>query len=128
MSNASKIYTAIFKESIPPHVENQFNKAFAILAKGFPEGHVVEYKAAVESSQDIEALELAARHRKRLPLLVSAFEIMVYLGETVPGNQSKYFNFKKRRFIGFLSIGYGLCRSLVKFIKGWFLLRKAKNV
>ena len=36
MSDAEKIYTAIFKESIPPSIEEKYQKAFEVLAAGFP--------------------------------------------------------------------------------------------
>jgi hypothetical protein len=128
MSDAEKIYKAIFKGSIPPSIEEKFQKAFEALAAGFPEVRVEEYKTAVEGIHDIEALELAGRYRKKLPLLVHAFEIMVYITETVPGNQSEFINFKTRTIFGFLLMAYGGCRSTVKFLKGLFLLRKIKNV
>ena len=128
MSDAEKIYTAIFKESIPPSIEEKYQKAFEVLAAGFPEVRVEEYKTAVEGIHDIEALELAGRFRKKLPLLVHAFEIMVYIAETVPGNQSEFINYKTRKIFGFLSMTYGGLRSTVKFLKGMFLLRKIKNV
>ncbi len=124
MSDANRIYKAIFKENIPLSIEEKYRKAFEAVSAGFSETRVEEYKAVIEGTHDIEALELAGRCRKRLPLLVHAFEIMIYLAETVPGNQSKYFNFKTRRFSGFLSMAYACCRSAVKLLKGLFLLRK----
>ncbi|MFC2161961.1 hypothetical protein ACFLRX_09955 [Acidobacteriota bacterium] len=128
MSDANKIYSALFKEPILPSLEDKYRKAFEALSSGFSEAHVEEYRAAVEGPFDIEALEMAGRFRKRLPLLVQAFNIMVYLAETVPDNQSEYVNFKTRTCLGFLSMAYGLCRSAGKLVKGLFLLRKIKDV
>jgi len=128
MSDAEKIYKALFKRDVPISIEERYQKAFEALAAGFPEARVEEYKAAVEGIHDLEALELAGRYRKKLPLLVHAFMVMVYLAETLPENQSDYINFKTRRFSGFLSMAYGCCRTVVKFMKGLFLLRKMNNV
>jgi len=128
MSDAEKIYKAIFKRNIPSSIEEKYRIVFEALAAGYPEARVEEYKAAVEGSHDLEALELAGRHRKKLPLLVHAFMVMVYIAEMFPDNQSDYINFKTRKFSGFLSMTYACCRTAVKFFKGVFLLRKMNNV
>lgn len=128
MSDAAKIYKALFKRDVPVSIEEKYRKAFKALAAEFPEAQVEEYKTAVENINDLEALELAGRYRIKLPLLVHAFMIMVYIAETLPENQNDYIKFKTRQVSGFLSMGYGCCRTVVKLLKGLFLLRKMKNV
>ncbi len=128
MSDAAKIYKALFKRDVPVSIEERYGKAFEALAARFSDAQIEEYKAAVEGIHDLEALELAGRYRKKIPLLVQAFMVMVYIAETLPENQNKYIKFKTRRFSGFLSMGFGFCRTGLKFLKGLFLLRKMKNV
>lgn len=128
MTDAEKIYKAIFNRDIPPHIEEKFRTAFVSLAAGFPESAVEDYRVAVDGNRDLEALELAGRYRKKLPLLVFAFRIMVFIAETLPANQGTYINFKTRRFSGFLLMMGSCCRTAAKFLKGLFLLRKIKNV
>ncbi len=128
MSDAAKIYKVLFKRDIPLSIEDRYEKAFEALAAGFSEAQVEEYRAAVEGIRDLEALELAGRYRKKLPLLVHAFMVMIFIAETSPDNQGVFVNFKTRRFFGFLSMGYGGCRTGVKFLKGLFLLRKINHV
>lgn len=127
MSDAAKIYKALFKRDVPASIEEKYRKAFKALAAEFPEAQVEEYKTAVEDIHDLEALELAGRFRKKLPLLVHAFMVMVYIAETFPDNQKDYINFETRQVSGFLSMGYGSCRTVVKLLKGLFLLRKMNN-
>lgn len=127
MGEAERIYEAIFKAPIPLSIEGRFHKASQELSSGYSDEEKNEYRLALSRVSDLEALELAARRKNRLPMLVSQFKLMVYLAETLPENTKFYLNLKNRRLIWPFSFAFSGLRSAIKLTKGLFLLRASRN-
>lgn len=128
MTEAEKIYKAIFKTEIPLAVNERFQKASDLSTAGYSQADVGNYHRVLSRISDLEALELAARLKNKFPLLVLKFKIMIYLAETLPENRKYYINTKGRRITGFAVMIYSGFRTMFKFIKGWILLKFLKNV
>ena len=123
-SEAERIYRAIFRTSVPPVIEKRFYRACEVLFSTFSHEEQREYVKALEKVSDLEALELAARKRRKLPLVVSRFRLMVYLAETLPQNQGFFIQSFNKKGHSFFSLSAGGIRTSFKFIKGWFLLKR----
>lgn len=82
------------------------------------------YKAALDAGADLEALELAARWTKRLPLLTRKFQLMAFLAETLPGNQSLFINHRDNFPAALLRIAALSLRTGWLMAKGLLLVRR----
>lgn len=124
---AEKIYRAIFGKTIPPRIAERFTRACELYSPDFSSSDTAESQRMAARHKDLEALEMAARWTKRLPVLVWKFQVMVRLGETLPENRSLLINSSDRR----LRSLFGLCaaglRSVWKLSKGLILLRRASH-
>ncbi len=89
-AESQQLYHALFNRPIPPIVAERFAEGSRRLEANFPPGEVAAYRAALASGLDLEALELAGRYTRRLPLLSRKFRLMVYLAETLPQNQKLF--------------------------------------
>lgn len=120
---ADKIYQALFGKSAPSIVMERFAKALTLHEQGFPSGERDMTDRAVTKTRDLEALEMAARWTKKLPLLVWEFQVMVRLGETLPENRPRMINDRNRRLRALLALLGAGFRSSWKLAKGLVLLR-----
>ncbi len=121
-SEAARIYMTIFNTNVPEQIEKHFEITSKKIENLFSEEEVKKYFESIERVRDLEALELAARYLKRIPLLTEKFKIMVCLAETLPENYNKYINERDNRFLGYLLLICAGFRSIYKFVKGLFLL------
>jgi hypothetical protein len=121
------IYRAIFRRNAPEIIKRRFAEASDRLHATTAGGDVERYYRAIQSTGDMEALEVACRYTKKFPLLVSKFRLMVYLAETLPENQ--HFFIKGRR--GILGVawalGAGALRTAFKLVKGLLLMAKVNH-
>jgi len=124
MDEAEKIYYALFKKEIPLKLKRHFHEAASRLFTSYSWERKEECRRALVEVTDIEALELAARIHNKLPLLVSKFRLMVYLSETLPQNINYFLNLQDKKFKGKGIVFFSGLRSLIKYIKGIFLLKK----
>jgi hypothetical protein len=125
---AERIYRAIFRAPIPSDVRDRYCRATKTLFSGFSPEEEQAFAELLREVSDLEALEIAARQRNKIPQLVHRFQLMVHLAENLPANQRVFVNSFDRRISGFFSLGFGGVRTLYKFMKGYFLLRRAGNV
>ena len=125
---AERIYRAIFRAPIPSDVRNRYYGATKILFSGFSPEEDQAFAELLRNVSDLEALEIAARRGNKIPQLVHRFQLMVHLAENLPANQRVFVNSLDRRISGFFSLVLGGVRTLYKFMKGCFLLRRAGNV
>lgn len=125
---AQRIYQALFKTSIPSDVRERYNKGVRILFSGLSQREEQALADSLRKVSDIEALEMAARRRYKMHPLVSRFQLMVHLAESIPANQDIFINFTDRRIRSYFSLLLGGARTLYKWVKGFFLLRRAGNV
>ena len=124
MDEAERIYYALFKKEIPLKLKKRFYEAVSRLLTSYPQERKEECQRSLAEVRDIEALELAARIHNKLPLLVSKFRLMVYLSETLPQNNNYFLNLQDKKFKGKGIVFFSGLRSLIKYIKGIFLLKK----
>lgn len=124
---AVRIYEAIFRAPPSDTTVERFVAASNELSNAVPPEAVRSYYEAVTATADLEALELASRYTKRLPLLVAKFRLMVYLAETVPENQAHFVNERDPRGRAFIALALGAVVTLFKLGKGLLLLRKRRG-
>ncbi len=121
-SEAEKIYEAIFGTKVPQSIQRHFDTLSRRINSLFSKEEIEKYNECILKIHDLEALELAARYFKKLPLLTVKFKIILYLAETIPENYTKYINEKDNFFMGSLLLVFSLVRTSYKFVKGLYLL------
>jgi hypothetical protein len=124
---AELLYRAIFDQPAPPVVVERFAGAAALLDAGAAAPDIEAYRLALERVGDLEALEVAARYRGRLPLLVRKFRLMVYLAEAVPDNQRFFVKRRPGRLGAVASVAGGLLRTAIQLARGLVLLSRVKH-
>ncbi len=127
MFEADKIYQAIFREVAPDILKRRFVEASSRLHDRSDKKELDRYYRAIQKISDLEALEIACRYTRRLPLLSTKFNMMVYIAETIPENQHFFINYKKNVLKGWLTIFNGTVRTAFKLGKGLFLLIRIRN-
>jgi hypothetical protein len=125
---AERIYHAIFRQPIPSQVKDRYYRASESLFSGVSLEENRAFEQALGGVSDLEALEIAARLRNKMPSLVNRFRLMVHLAESLPANQSVFVNSSDRRIPSFISLVFGAARTLYKYLKGRILLRRAEDV
>jgi hypothetical protein len=125
---AEKIYRALFQRPIPGLVKDRYYRATEILFSGYSPEENRSFQDAIMHVRDLEALEIAARREKKMPLLVSRFRLMVHLAENLPSDQHFFINTSDRRIPSYFSLLFGGARTLYKSIKGRLLLRRIVHV
>jgi len=123
---ATKIYHAIFNKNIPTLIQDHFRNISKKIDGSYSEGEVSKYRECIFKVHDLEALEVAARLFKKLPILTDKFKVMVYLAETLPENYSVFINEEKKRASGYMILISSLIRTMYKITKGLFLLKVHK--
>ncbi len=129
-----RIYAAIFGRPIPPIVLQRFAVACELLHRSVTPEELDVYYRAIAAADDLEALEVAARYTRRLPLLTRKFRLMAALAETLPENQSLFVSERPGAEPGSLSRltalwtgAGGALRTAYKLAKGLWLLRRATD-
>ena len=123
-----KIYAAIFGREIPPIVLERFVVASKQLNALTAQPELDCCTAAILACPDLEALELAARTTRRLPLLSRKFRLMAYLAETLPENQPFFINRRSSFLRGALSVAWAVLHTAWKMPAGlWWLGRAARG-
>ena len=122
-TEAQKLYAVLFSGDIPPVLQTRFHAASERLNAAAAPQELSAYHAAIETTNDLEALELAARLTRRLPLLTRKLRAMAYLAETLPDHQRHYVNDRSSFVRAALIIAWEGLRSVFKAVKGFWLLR-----
>ena len=124
---ARRIYAAIFGRAIPPIVQGRFAVASARLDRTVAPQELAAYGRIVATCVDLEALEVAARYTRRLPLLSRKFRLMAYLAETLPENQPFFVNERGSFLVGLWQSAFGVLATVFKLLKGFSLLRRVAH-
>lgn len=119
-----KIYAALFGGEPAPALLARFATAARILNSTASQAEVDRSTRALLASSDPEALELAARLTRRLPLLTRKFRLMVYLAETLPENQVHFINGRSSFLRGLVNIAGAVLRTAWKLPVGLWQLRR----
>ncbi|MCK5004134.1 MAG: hypothetical protein KAS21_03555 [Candidatus Aminicenantes bacterium] len=120
---AAKIYRSIFRKDIPGIVQQRFENPSVKLESAFPESDLIKYRKIIDRISDLAAVEYASRITGTNQLLIKKFQIMIYLGECMPGNFNVFINEKRgliRTLLMFTTIPFN---SVYKFIKGFLALK-----
>lgn len=125
---AERIYRAIFRAPMPPEIRERYDRALSTLFSVSPREEDGTLSGSVLYTDDLEALELAARRQNKRPRLIARFQLMVHLAETIPANQPIFINSSDRRIRSYVSLMLGGVRTLCKYLKGRFFLRGAGDV
>jgi hypothetical protein len=112
----------------PALVIERFLEASAILSASASMQERASYRRVLEGVGDIEAIEVAARYRRKLRLLSDHLRLMVYLAETEPRNQRFFVKRRANRAAAFAAIAVGAFRTAYKLAKGTFLLTRVRDV
>ncbi len=124
---AQRIYHTLFRREVPPVVAERFAQASARLEGNLPPAEVAAYHRAIASGADLEALELAARYTRKLPLLTRKLGLMAYLAETLPENQALFINERANFVGGLVRLGISVLHTVWKMVKGLWLLRQVRH-
>lgn len=119
---AEIIYSSLFNKRIPEQIRQRFNDVSKKIDDNYPQDEVREYYKVINMVGDLEALELAARYLRRMPILTEKFKIMVYLAETIPENYNVFINEDPKGTSGYASMAFSVLRTAVKFPKGLMAL------
>jgi hypothetical protein len=122
LADPQRIYNVLFPGEIPSVLASRFTHAWEILAGDFSAQDLSQFRIAISGVSDLEALELACRRRKRLPVLTAQVSLMVMLAETLPSHSRYYLDTRPTRAGAIVSIVAGLVRTAWKLFKGSFLL------
>lgn len=121
-NDAEKIYSALFGKKIPDNIHRHFINISKEIDSNFPRDEVIKYYELVRKTDDLEALELAARYLRKIPVLTEKFKIMVYLGETIPDNYHIFINENPARFRGYVEMIFSVIRTVIKIMKGLIII------
>lgn len=123
---AQKLYYALFDKKIPSCIETYFASLTEKIDRRFSQEEIDKYFNCLKKVNDIEALELAARHLKKLPILTVKIKTMLYLAETQPENYNEYINEENERCHAYILLICAVFRSSYKLAKGFVLLKVHK--
>ncbi len=124
LREAQKIHSALFPGVMPLILAERFRLASEQIDAAASSADLAAYHEAIERTEDLEALELAARLTRRLPLLSRKLHVMAYLGETLPDYQRYYVNTRSSFVRALLTIGWETLASVLKALKGLWMLRR----
>jgi hypothetical protein len=123
-----RLYHAVFGAAPPRVVVERFIAAAAILESSAPPEERARYHAVLARVGDVEAIELAARYRRRLPLLSDHMRLLVYLAESVSDTQHHFVKRRASRAAAYAAVATGALRTMYKMIKGALLLARGGHV
>lgn len=123
---ARRIFAVVFGE-VPSHsVILRFSEGFEQLCRNADPAEVELLRHAVENVRYLGALEVAARYTHRLPLLVAAFRLLVYIAEAEPANQ-RFFVKRERSVSGAIgALFLGALQTGANMAVGLVLIRRLK--
>ena len=117
---AEYFYRYLFSESADKNTVDKYIQANLKFLPQPEEG----IRRLVTARADIEAAELAWRYLSADNPLTRKIHIMLFLAETTPANYSKFFSEKNSRFTALVSLSYHTLRSVLKILKGKYLMKR----
>jgi len=121
-NEAERIYHAIFNRKIPTSVLEHFEVLSKRVESRYSEEEVSKYFEAIKKTCDLEALEVASRHLKKMSVISEKFKIMVYLAETCPENYRVFVNEEPGFIRACISLISSLLRTGCKSVKGMVMI------
>ena len=121
---ADKIYRTLFYQGAPDVIRERFIEASNQLHQKISAQELALYYGVIKTVNDVEALEVACRWRKKMSLLTLKFRLMVYLGETLPENQHFFINERTSFIRALCYTAVSLVRTMYKLCRGFYLLTR----
>ena len=125
--DADRIYRAIFRAAPAPRVVERFLAADRLLTEGAAADEIARCRRVLDSSSDLEAIEVAARYRRQLPLLGARFRLMVYIAESEPDNQHYFAKRSASRAAAVAALAAGGIATAWKLARGALLLARVRH-
>ena len=119
---AERLYRAALGRLPPALFAERFARAVLPLRASRRAEEVTAHRALLRSAFDLEALEIAARLTRRLPLLSAEFALVVRLAETFPENQPLFVAGPRSAWLAWSGLALAALRSVAKTALGFALL------
>ncbi len=119
---ATRIYRSLFDRNPPAIILARYKLVSEHLNNKVSRLDLERTYQAIRQVEDLEALEIACRFAKKLPLLNWKFQAVLYLAETLPENQPDLVNEQTSFIKGGWLIFMAVLRSAYKLAKGFWLL------
>lgn len=120
---ARRIFAVVFGEAPSHPVILRFSEGFEQLCRNADPAEVELLRRAVEV-RHLGALEVAARYTHRLPLLVNAFRLLLYVAEAEPASQRFFVKREKNISGAIAALFLGALHTVASMITGLVLLRR----
>ena len=125
---AIKVYRALFRGEPPALLIERYAAASAQLDQRADTAELALYQRWLTRVDDLEALEVACRYTRRLPLLSRKLHLMVYMAETLPDYHAVFVNERTSLAGGVKALVAGALRTGTKLTKGLVLLARLRHV
>ena len=121
---ARSLHQALFGGVAPEEVVQRYIRAHEICPAARTEAARRALDLILSRNLDAEAIEYALRLRQGDPALTQKFQILFYLVEIRSAYYSRFVNERPGAARASWEMLRGLLRSLVKFVKGNYLIRR----
>ena len=119
-AEAEVFHRILFGCAAPEEVQRRYTAALA----AHPIFDPLPIEKLIADGVDLEAVELALRKKNPFNTLTARFRALCYLVEARPEYFDRFIAERRRFVCGALALAFHAARSMVKSIKGGFLLRK----
>ncbi len=117
------LHKSIFRAACPEHLLDSYASSHDIIFDQIDPEEQKTVKYIVSHQLDVEAIELAFRHKNGTHhLLTSKFWILIYLSEIQSIYQPFFLNEKRSFFEAAVALFFATIRTPFKLVKGKFLL------
>ena len=121
---ASLIHHATFGREVPEEVARRYAEAHAQSLLRSSPSQRAWIQRVLDAGADLEAVEVALRAGSPDHILCTKFRLLVYIAEAFPEYYEDFINEKPRHRHALLVLGFQGFRTIVKRIKGGWLLRR----
>ena len=119
-AEAEVFHRILFGRAAPAEVRRQYTAALA----AHPISDPLPIEKLIADGVDLEAVELVLRRKNPFNPLTARFRALCYVVEARPEYFDRFIAERRRFVCGALALAFHAARSMVKSIKGGFLLRK----
>ena len=125
---AIKVYRALFRGEPPASLVERYAAASVQLDGRADPAELALYQRWLARVDDLEALEVACRYTRRLPILSRKLHLMVYMAETLPDYHAEFVNERTSLAGGVKALVAGAFRTAAKLTKGLVLIARLPHV
>jgi hypothetical protein len=121
---ASALHRAVFGRDIPEEIAVRYAKAHPLTLSGADGSQWTWMQRVLNAGFDVEALEMVLRIRQPDHVLCRKIKVLVYISEAFPEYYADFVNEEPRRARIVFSLALHGLRTLLKGLKGWWLVRR----